>query len=148
MIKARALFLFLALLFILGGCGTIPDMHALLHDRSLYHSRSEIVGPDGELTDEQSQQILSRLEQHQKTPSDILDRHLAFEQAQSNVPLVVGNKVTLLENGAATYQAMLAAIRTAKDSINMQTYTFTGSCRTDVCRRVDRTAAPRSAGES
>jgi cardiolipin synthase A/B len=125
MIKAGALFPFIALLFILSGCGTIPDMHALLHDRSLYHSRSEIVGPDGELTDEQSQRILSRLEQHQKTPSDILDRHLAFEQALSNVPLVLGNKVSLLENGASTYQAMLAAIRTAKDSINMQTYTFT-----------------------
>jgi cardiolipin synthase len=125
MIKAGAFFSFIALLFILSGCGTIPDMHALLHDRSLYHSRSEIVGPDGELTDEQSQRIISRLEQHQQTPSDILDRHLAFEQALSNVPLVLGNKVSLLENGAATYQAMLAAIRTAKDSINMQTYTFT-----------------------
>ena len=124
MTKARVFVPFLVLL-ILNGCGTIPDMHALLHDRSLYHSRSEIVGPNGELTDEQSQRILSRLEQHQKTPSDILDRHLAFEQALSNVPLVLGNKVTLLENGAATYQAMLAAIRTAKDSINMQTYTFT-----------------------
>jgi hypothetical protein len=64
----------------LSGCGTIPDMRALLHDRSLYHSRSEIVGPNGELTDEQSQRIISRLEQHQQTPSDILDRHLAFEQ--------------------------------------------------------------------
>jgi cardiolipin synthase A/B len=125
MIKARALVPLLALLFILSGCGTIPDMHALLHDRSLYHSRSEIVGPDGELTDEQSQRIISRLEQHQQTPSDILDRHLAFEQTLSNVPLVLGNKVSLLKNGAATYQAMLAAIRTAKDSINMQTYTFT-----------------------
>ncbi len=125
MIKAGAWFPFIALLFILSGCGTIPDVHALLHDRSLYHSRSEIVGPDGELTDEQSQRIISRLEQHQQTPSDILDRHLAFEQALSNVPLVLGNKVSLLENGAATYQAMLAAIRTAKDSINMQTYTFT-----------------------
>src|ERR1700722_8830883 len=125
MIKAGAGFPFIALLFILSGCGTIPDVHALLHDRSLYHSRSEIVGPDGELTDEQSQRILSRLEQHQQTPSDILDRHLAFEQALSNVPLVLGNKVSLLENGAATYQAMLTAIRAAKDSINMQTYTFT-----------------------
>jgi len=125
MTKARAFFPTLALLSLLSGCGTIPDMHALLHDRSLYHSRSDIVGPNGELTDEQSQRILSRLEQHQQTPSDILDRHLAFEQAISNVPLVLGNKVTLLENGAATYQAMLAAIRTARDSINMQTYTFT-----------------------
>jgi cardiolipin synthase len=125
MIKALALFPFFAVLPMLSGCGTIPDMRALLHDRSLYHSRSEIVGPNGELTDEQSQRIISRLEQHQQTPSDILDRHLAFEQGLSDVPLVLGNKVTLLENGAATYQAMLAAIRAAKDNIDMQTYTFT-----------------------
>jgi cardiolipin synthase A/B len=125
MIRAWALLSFLVLLLVLDGCGTIPDMRALLHDRSLRDSRSEIVGPNGELTDEESQRILSRLQQHQQTPSDILDRHLAFEQALSNVPLVVGNKVTLLENGAATYQAMLTAIRAAKDSINMQTYTFT-----------------------
>ena len=125
MIKARVLFSFLAVLSTLGGCGTIPDMHALLHDRSLYHSQSDIVGPNGELTDEQSQRVISRLQQHQQTPSDILDRHLAFEQGLSDVPLVLGNKVTLLENGAATYQAMLAEIRGAHDSINMQTYTFT-----------------------
>ena len=33
--------------------------------------------------------------------------------------------MTLLENGAATYQAMLRAIRGAQDNINLQTYTFT-----------------------
>src|ERR1700733_5397284 len=125
MIKASAFFSFLALLCMLSGCGTVPDMHALLHDRSLYGSRSDFVGPDGELTDQQAQKVMLRLEQHQKTPSDILERHLAFEQGLSDVPLVLGNKVTLLENGAATYQAMLAAIRGAHDSINMQTYTFT-----------------------
>src|SRR6202046_5234935 len=125
MIKARVLFPFLALLSTLCGCGTIPDMHALLHDRSLYHSQSDIVGPNGELTDQQSQRVISRLAQHQQTPSDILDRHLAFEQGLSDVPLVLGNKVTLLENGAATYQAMLAAVGGAHDSIIMQTYTFT-----------------------
>ena len=122
---SRAFFLSLALLCMLSGCGTIPDMHALLHDRSLYDSGPDFAGPDGELTDEQTQKVMLRLEQHQKTPSDILERHLAFEQSLSDVPLVLGNKVTLLENGAATYQAMLAAIRGAHDSINMQTYTFT-----------------------
>src|SRR4029077_6745369 len=124
MIKARAFFSLLALLCMLNGCGTIPDMHALLHDRSLYHSHSDFVGPSGEMTDEQTQRVMLRLEQHQKTPSDILERQLAFEQGLSDVPLVMGNKVTLVENGAATYQRMLAAIRGAHDSINMQTYTF------------------------
>jgi cardiolipin synthase A/B len=125
MMKARAFFSFLVLLCMLSGCGTIPDVHALLHDNSLYDSRSDVVGPDGELTNQQTERVMLRLQQHQKTPSDILDRHLYFEQGLSDVPLVLGNKVTLLENGAATYQAMLAAIRGAHDTINLQTYTFT-----------------------
>jgi hypothetical protein len=39
-----------------------------------------------------------------------LQRHLAFEQALTNIPLVVGNRVTLLKNATDTYKAMLAAI--------------------------------------
>jgi cardiolipin synthase len=40
------------------------------------------------------------------------------------VPLTLGNKVVLLENGKQTYDAMLAAIRSAKSSINMQMFIF------------------------
>jgi len=61
---------------------------------------------------------------HQKTPTDLLERYLAFEQALSDVPLVVGNKETLLKNATATYGAMLAAIRAAKDTINIEMYIF------------------------
>ncbi len=122
---ARAILLLLVLLSASSGCGTIPDMHALLHEKEFHAYPPDIVGPDGELTDEQEERVVARLKEHQRTPSDILDRHLAFEQAMSDVPFVVGNKVTLLENGAATYRAMLAAIRGATDSINMQTFTFT-----------------------
>ena len=37
---------------------------------------------------------------------------------------MLGNKLTLLQNGPATYQAMFAAIREAKDHINLETYIF------------------------
>jgi cardiolipin synthase A/B len=106
------------------GCGTIPDAHALLLAKVPYLENSDFVGPRGPLTKEQGQRIIARLEKHQKTRSDILQRHLAFEQALSDVPLVTGNKVTLLENSATTYRAMLAAIRDARDSINIDMYTF------------------------
>ncbi|HKD65878.1 MAG TPA: phospholipase D-like domain-containing protein [Candidatus Binataceae bacterium] len=62
------------------------------------------------------------MQQRQKTPTDILDRHLALEQSLSGEPLVLGNKVTLLENGTATYRAMLDAIHGARDTINLQMY--------------------------
>ena len=39
-------------------------------------------------------------------------------------PLVVGNRVVLLQDGPAAYQAMFAAIAAARDHINMETYIF------------------------
>lgn len=55
--------------------------------------------------------------------SDVLQKHLAYEQAlNAESPLVLGNKLTLLQNGPATYQAMFATIREAKDHINLETF--------------------------
>lgn len=118
------LLLLIASPVVLSGCGTIPDVGALIHSKSLYRENSNFVGPRGPLTEAQGQQIIDKLNEHQKTPSDILARHLAFAQALSDVPLVVGNKTTLLENGTATYSAMLAAIHGAKDNINIEMFTF------------------------
>jgi cardiolipin synthase A/B len=118
------LILLSALAALFSGCGTIPDAHTLLRAQQSYLENSDFVGRRGPLTKEQGQRIIARLEEHQKTRSDILQRHLAFEQAISDIPLVVGNKVTLLENGAATYRVMLAAIRDARDNINIDMYTF------------------------
>lgn len=57
--------------------------------------------------------------------SDILKKHLALEQAiNRDSPLVLGNHLTLLQDGPATYKAMFAAIRAAKDHINLETYIF------------------------
>ena len=58
--------------------------------------------------------------------ADILARHLALEQAVSDSPLTLGNRVVLLEDGPATYAAMFAAIDSARDSINMETYILDG----------------------
>lgn len=55
-------------------------------------------------------------------PSNFLDLHLAIEEAIVDSPLTTGNRVELLEDGPATYQAMLAAINAATDHINMETY--------------------------
>ena len=57
--------------------------------------------------------------------SAILLRHLALEEAVNrDSPLVVGNRLTLLQDGPATYRAMFAAIRGARDHVNLQTYIF------------------------
>ncbi|MBI3545774.1 MAG: cardiolipin synthase [Gammaproteobacteria bacterium] len=76
----------------------------------------------GPLSREQSAEIYNNLSRFGETT--ILSRHMALEQAVVGSPLVVGNKVTLLQDGPATYKAMFAAIRKAKHHINMETYIF------------------------
>ena len=50
---------------------------------------------------------------------------MALEQAiNTDSPLVLGNKLVLLQDGPATYQAMFAAMRAARDHINLETYIF------------------------
>jgi cardiolipin synthase len=57
--------------------------------------------------------------------SDILDKHLAVEQAiNADSPLVLGNRLTLLQDGPATYEAMFAVMREARDHIHLETYIF------------------------
>lgn len=53
---------------------------------------------------------------------DILEQHVATEQAIVGSPLTAGNKVLLLQDGAATYAAMFAAIGAAVDHINLESY--------------------------
>ncbi len=53
---------------------------------------------------------------------DVLAHHLALEQAVADGPLVLGNRVVILENGPNTYAAMFSAIEGARDSIDMETY--------------------------
>ncbi len=68
-----------------------------------------------------SQEILLGLRDKGRQ-TDLLERHLAFEQAISDSPLIAGNAVQLLQDGPSTYQAMFAAIQAAQDHINMETY--------------------------
>ncbi len=108
----------------INSCGTITDARALLHENALYVVSPDIIGPEGPLTSAQAERVIRQREAHQKVPTDILERDIAFEQAISKAPLTTGNKVTLLRNGPATYAAMLAAIRAATNNINIEMYIF------------------------
>ncbi|MEO8523831.1 MAG: cardiolipin synthase [Caldimonas sp.] len=74
---------------------------------------------------ERSTEILARLSAGDQHP-DSLARHLALEQEVSGTPLSLGNHAVLLENGPDTYVAMLSAIASARDHINMETYILEG----------------------
>jgi cardiolipin synthase len=81
-------------------------------------------GARGPLSRERSAAIIARLKGQSGDTPDILDQHIAVEQEVTGRPLTTGNRVRLLEDGPATYQAMFAAINAARDHINLETYIF------------------------
>ncbi|MEO8132738.1 MAG: phospholipase D-like domain-containing protein, partial [Betaproteobacteria bacterium] len=104
----------------LAGCGTmlptiVPDMADARTVR--------LEGPNGLLSAEQSKAILDRLKSRGGQTS-IFDRHLAIEEGVAGSPLVIGNNVVLLQDGPATYGAMLTAIRGARQHVHMESYIF------------------------
>ena len=106
-------------LALLAGCGSMPTM---VPDMALQPSRPvQLDGAHGPLTTQQSKEILARLERN-GADTNIFDRHLALEAEIVGGPLVVGNKVELLVDGPTTYDSMFAAIKNAKDNINLETY--------------------------
>lgn len=118
----RQLILVTAGLASLQGCATLPDTG---HEMAVRHAQQvEFEGAKGPVSAARSDAILDRLEGG-NGPSEMLSKHLAYEQAVNvGNPLTLGNKLTLLQNGPATYEAMFAAIREARDHINLETYIF------------------------
>jgi len=101
------------------GCATLPDTEFLSQRYVTQAARLE--GARGPLSEKRSAAIVAELKRS-SGDLDILDRQIALEQEIAGNPLMVGNKVVLLQDGPATYKAMFAAIRAAKDSINVESY--------------------------
>ena len=103
---------------LLGACSSLPRIHP---DMSRSASEPQLQGARGPLSAVRSKQILEGLRAGGQG-SDVLGRHVALEAALGDSPLVAGNRVALLQDGPATYDAMFAAIDAARDHINMETY--------------------------
>jgi len=69
-------------------------------------ARIRIDGAHGPLSDATRKRILDRL-QAAGQDTDIFERHLEYEQEITGSPLSAGNKVTLLQDGPSTYQALV-----------------------------------------
>jgi len=104
------------------GCASLPD--AARETETPQTQEVAFEGARGPVSAGRSDAIIEKL-QPASGDIDILQRHLAMEQAINvDSPLVLGNKLTLLEDGPATYRAMFAAMRAAKDHIHLETYIF------------------------
>ena len=108
-----------ACLLAAAGCATLPDTDALIERHAGQAARFE--NASGPLSAKKSAAVLAGLKR-KSGDIDILEKQIALEQAIIDSPLILGNKVTLLQDGAATYAAMFAAIRGARDHVNLETY--------------------------
>jgi cardiolipin synthase len=110
------------LLLSLAACATFPEVDRPAGKADLRGVQLE--GARGPLSREQSAAILGKLKGKSGDTPDILEFHAAVEEAVVGRPLVTGNRVRLLQDGPATYQAMFAAMRAARDHIHLETYIF------------------------
>ncbi len=115
------LFAFVTVLVLAGvfSCSRLPTIVPDLARRS--GPVVQLEGESGPLSEARSKSIIDGLKKRGED-TGIFDRHLALEEAIVGSPLTTGNKVLLLQDGPATYEAMLAAIVRARDHINMETY--------------------------
>ena len=103
-------------------CAQTPDTGLLM--RGAPRGAVQLDGPDGPLSKKRSAAILAEIQRKSGSSGDVLEKHVAVEEALVGSPLVVGNRVSLLQDGPATYRAMFAAIRNARHHINLETYIF------------------------
>jgi cardiolipin synthase len=101
------------------GCATLPDTDGVIARHTAQAVRFE--NARGPISAKKSAAILAQLKR-KSGDIDILEKQIALEQAIVGSPLVLGNKVTLLQDGAAAYPAMFAAISQSQDHINLESY--------------------------
>ena len=104
-------------------CAALPDLRYM--DTTLaVPARATVVNAQGTLSQKQSAQLLNARDNRSPAAQAHLATSAAMEEAVTGDPLIAGNKVTLLYDGPQTMAAMMAAIASAKDHINLETYIF------------------------
>ena len=107
-------------LSLLAACSTLPTI-APDTAEAAGTDAVRIDGAHGPLSPDAQKRVIDRLKAAGQD-TDIFERHLAFEQEIVGSPLSAGNKVTLLQDGPSTYQALYGAMAAAKNSIDMESY--------------------------
>lgn len=106
----------------LAACGTVPDVNPIIAAAEMAVPAPQLVGPRGPLRPDESRAVLDRL-RRENGEADVLQRHLALEQALAGSPLVTGNKVRLLHDGEAAFRAIFKLIAEARDHVHLEYFT-------------------------
>jgi cardiolipin synthase len=107
--------------FFLFGCKTIPEIKDLISEHDPEVAPPLIMNAEGPLSVQERHAQMSALRQEADF-TDILKRHIAWEESLTGQPLIVGNKVDLLCDGPHTFASMGEAIANATDHINLETF--------------------------
>jgi cardiolipin synthase len=110
----------IALCIILPACAALPDVKDL-NTSLVPRATPAVKTAKGPLGKEQARSLLARRWANSATD---ITKLAALEEAATGVPLLAGNKLTLLFDGPQTLAAMSAAVAAAKDNINLETYIF------------------------
>ncbi len=115
-------FLTVSALILNCGCGSLPDVSGMVANMppprpTQITTNKELLPP------EKSASVMEQLKVS-ADQTDILQRHNALMESVSKVPLTTGNKVIILIDGQATYDAMFKAIGNAKANINLETFSI------------------------
>ncbi|WP_373997120.1 cardiolipin synthase [Duganella vulcania] len=105
---------------LLGACASLPNVTAM-SDKLEPAAVPSVQGVNGGMSAARGKALLSK-----RWPKGSLDMQAqaALEEAATGVPLIAGNKCTLLFDGPQTMTEMLKAINGARNNINLETYIF------------------------
>jgi cardiolipin synthase len=116
--RAAALSASLACALTLASCVSLPEVNA---DSVAAPASPTVATGQGKLARRQAADLLAK--RWARATPDMKSLAL-LEEAATGVPLIAGNKVTLLFDGPITMKEMMAAAAAAKSSINLETYIF------------------------
>ena len=108
------------LCWMLSACAALPNVKGL-GDQLAPPAAPSVTGANGALSGSRAKSLLAK-----RWSNGALDlqAQAALEEAATGVPLIAGNKCTLLFDGPQTMAAMYQAISEARNNINLETYIF------------------------
>jgi cardiolipin synthase len=115
----RMIWVIMTCLF-LSACASLPEVQSNKRADAVLVSPT-VTNAQGKLSDKKSTALLDNRWRKSKVN---VSKMAALEEAATGSPLISGNRVTLLYDGPQTMASMMAAIKDAKDHINLETYIF------------------------
>lgn len=105
---------------LLTACAVLQDV-SYLNDPDVELNEPTVVNAQGPMRPRSGAAVLARRVKN-ALPDAITQA--ALEELVTSRPLIAGNKVSLLHDGPQTMASMMAAIRSARDHVNLETYIF------------------------